>query len=182
VVAGLFKAEWPLQDNWQGTKGLLGNVTVPIPGAYTNQDYFAMLWGRFTGAWGKVEQPSLTLRCVFSWEGELSATVSMSVWKDRAKLICVWTGWCVYAVTLPLIQLSKLLSVVRDWQGFHSTVLDTQTHHSLSVSACMHKSSFYASEFYRVSLSLCLCVPAVWMLSCCLQLLALIHTGVDLYE
>lgn len=111
----------------------------------------------------------------FSWEGEWSVTVSMSVWKDRAKLICVWTGWCVYAVTLPLIQLSKLLSDARDWQGFHSTVLDTQTHNSLSVFACMHKSSFLCF-IHAVSLSLCLCVSALRMISSSLQLLSLVDT------
>lgn len=152
------RVEWPFQDSWKEAKCLLGHVTIPIPGAYTEQ--YSTLWGRSTGVWGEENQPSLTLRCVFSWEGEWSVTVSMLVWKDRAKLICVWTGWCVYAVTLPLIQISKLLSDARNWQGFHSTVLDTQTHNSLSVFACMHKSSFLGL-IHAVSLSLCISVSAL---------------------
>ena len=104
--------------------------------------------------------------CFYEPRGTECVSVRVCEWKDRAKLICVCElgGVCVYAVTLPLIQLSKLLSVAREWQGFHSTVVDTQTHNSLSVFACLHKSSFYSSEFHGVSLSLCLCVSAVWII------------------
>ncbi len=175
------RAEWPLQDSWKEAKCLLRPVTVHIPGSYTNQDYLCDTMGKIH--WIVRERESIIsdpFVVCFSWEGEWSVTVSMSVWKDRAKLICVWTGWCVYAVTLPLIQLSKLLSDARDWQGFHSTVLDTQTHNSLSVFACIHKSSFLCF-IHAVSLSLCLCVSAPRMISSSLQLPSFIGTGVRLW-
>lgn len=120
------------------------------------------------------------LRCVFSWEGEWSVTVSMSVWKGRAKLICVWTGWCVcvcvYAVTLPLIQLSKLLSDAGDWQGFHSTVLDTNT--QLFVCPRMYAQKCFLCFIHRASLSFCSFASALGMISARVKF-ALIDAGLN---
>lgn len=127
----------------RGIKVSWGPVTVLFPGAYTDLDYFIGedLLGcerkRISHLW-----PSVV--CFY----ERGNGVWQCPWQcgrtEQSWYVCELGGVCVYAVTLPLIQLSKLLSDARDWQGFHSTVLDTQTHNSLCAFACMHKSSFYA--------------------------------------
>lgn len=158
---------------------------VPIRGAYANQDYLRYTYSIREDppeCEGKENQPSLTPRCVFSRGrgGDGVWQCPCQCWKGQSKAdMCVNWAVCVracarvcgvYAVTLPLIQLSKLLSDARDWQGFHSTVLDTQTHNSLSVLACAHKSKFFMLHSRSLTFT-SLVPPALWTISRRLQAL-----------
>lgn len=130
VLNGASCLKQPFLDGWKEAVCLGGSVTVHIPQRLLYSWLLMLHCGR-----GGEASVSVCLHETAEW----TVTVSPSLWKDSAKLIRVWTGQCVcvHAVTLPLIQLSKLLRDVRHWQGFHSTVLDTQTHKALSVSACL---------------------------------------------
>lgn len=89
--------------------------------------------------------------CVSSWGGGMGCDSVPVIVEGQSKAdtcvnwpVCVRACMCVsvHTVTLPLIQLSKLLRDSRHWQGFHSTILDTQTHKALSVFRLTHALTF----------------------------------------
>jgi len=122
VIEGSLTMLGPLR--WKESQGLTG----PVLGADTNQDYlYCTVRTIPSTVRQRANEPPRTLCGVFSRdvvgaEGQCKADV------------------CAYAVTSPLIQLSKLLSDATDRQGFQSDVLDTQT-------LCLSFTLLHASQF-----------------------------------
>lgn len=117
--------------------------------------------------------------CVFMRWGMECDRVRVSVEGQQSWYVCELGGVCTlwHCHWSSLASCSALQGTDKDF----IQLFLTHKHTTLCLSfARMHKSSFYALEFHGVSLSLCLCVSAVWMIKYSLQLLALIDAGIGL--
>lgn len=169
VLIRWLRAGWTFQENWKRLKCLVGPVAVNAPGSCTNQDYLSYTMGTIQWILKKREAIiSDPFVVCFSWQGKWCVTVSMSVWKDRAKLICVCElgGVCMlwHCHWSSLASCSAMQGTDKDFiQVFlthkHTTlclsahVWTKAVFYALFMQCHFHFAVFQLSEWYQIALN-----------------------------